>query len=305
MTDITDTICTGVFPAMVTPFHEDGRIDFDQLQTDARRLEHSGVDGVVPMGSTGESATVSHEEHIDVVEAVVNAVDDIPVIAGSGSNNSREALELSRESAAVGADALLLISPYYNNPEQHGLEAHYRRIADEVDLPQIVYNVPGRTGCNIEPDTTVSLAGHENIIGYKAASGDLGQITEVIERTADHTFNVLSGDDALTLPMLAIGATGTISVAANVEPERTVEYVHAALDDDYERARSIHHELGPLFRALFIETNPIPVKEAMTIRGHCGPTLRLPLTRLQPENRDYLRGILDDLERESAIAEGR
>ena len=305
MTDITDTICTGVFPAMVTPFHEDGRIDFEQLQTDARRLERAGVDGVVPMGSTGESATVSHEEHIEVVEAVVEAVDNIPVIAGSGSNNTREALELSRESAAVGADALLLISPYYNNPEQRGFEAHYRRIADEVDIPQIVYNVPSRTGCNIEPDTVVSLAEHENIVGYKAASGDLGQITEIIERTLDTTFAVLSGDDALTLPLLAIGATGTISVAANVEPERTVEYVHAALEGDYARARSIHHELGPLFRVLFVETNPIPVKEAMTIRGHCGPTLRLPLTRLQPENRERLSTILDTLERESAVMEGR
>ncbi|WP_306056456.1 4-hydroxy-tetrahydrodipicolinate synthase [Natronococcus wangiae] len=295
---------SGVFPAMCTPFDEDEQIDFETLQTDAQRLEAAGVDGLVPVGSTGESATLTHDEHVRVVEAVIEAVDDVPVIAGTGSNNTREALELSERAAEAGADGLLLISPYYNKPEQRGLIDHYRTIADAVDLPQIVYNVPSRTGRNIEPDTAVELAGHENIAGYKAASGDLGQIGEIAERTTDEDFAVLSGDDALTLPTISVGATGTISVAANVEPERTCAMVGAALDGDYERAREIHHELGPLFRALFVETNPIPVKEAMQIRGYGPARLRPPLTRLAEEYRDDLGAVLEDLEREAtAVAD--
>ncbi|PSQ29486.1 4-hydroxy-tetrahydrodipicolinate synthase [Halobacteriales archaeon QS_9_67_15] len=258
----------GVYPAMCTPFDDDGSIDFETLRRDARRLEAAGVDGLVPCGSTGESATMSHDEHIEVIEAVVDAVEDVPVIAGSGSNNTREALSLSRRSAEAGADALLLISPYYNRPEQRGFVDHYERIADEVDLPQIVYNVPSRTGQNIQPRTVETLAEHPNVQGYKAASGDMGQISEII------------------------------SVAANVEPERTCAMVGAALAEDFERARAIHHRLGPLFRGLFVETNPIPVKEAMQIRGYGPARVRSPLTRLSEEYRDELRTILDDLEAE-------
>ncbi|ELY93188.1 dihydrodipicolinate synthase [Natrialba chahannaoensis JCM 10990] len=290
---------TGVFPAMCTPFDEDERIDFETLQQDAQRLEAAGVDGLVPVGSTGESATLTHDEHVRVVEAVIDAVDDVPVIAGSGSNNTREALELSERSADAGADGLLLISPYYNKPEQRGLVEHYRTIADAVDLPQIVYNVPSRTGQTIEPDTAVELASHENIAGYKAASGDLGVIGEIAERTMDEEFAVLSGDDAMTLPILSVGGTGTISVAANIEPERTCAMVGAALDGDYARAQNLHHELGPLFRELFVETNPIPVKEAMQIRGYGPARMRPPLTRLAEEYHDDLETVLDDLERET------
>ncbi|AJF26503.1 4-hydroxy-tetrahydrodipicolinate synthase [Haloarcula sp. CBA1115] len=298
----------GVFPAMCTPFHQDGSIDFETLQEDAQRLESAGVDGLVPVGSTGESATLSHDEHIEVVEAVIDAVDDVPVIAGSGSNNTKEALELSRRSAEAGADALLLISPYYNKPEQQGFLDHYTTLADAVDLPQIVYNVPSRTGQNIDPDTAVELAAHPNIQAYKAASGDMGQISEIIERTRDEDFAVLSGDDGMTLPMLSVGGTGCISVSANIEPERTCAMVGAALSGDFERARAIHHELGPLFRAMFVETNPIPVKEAMRIRGYGPAHLRSPLTRLSDEHLDHLRDVLvtletEDLEDEYAEAE--
>ncbi|WP_255170303.1 4-hydroxy-tetrahydrodipicolinate synthase [Natrononativus amylolyticus] len=292
-----DLDLTGVFPAMCTPFDADERIDFETLRDDARRLEAAGVDGLVPVGSTGESATLTHDEHVRVVEAVVDAVSDVPVIAGTGSNNTREALELSERAADAGADGLLLISPYYNKPEQRGLLDHYRRIADAVDVPQIVYNVPSRTGRTIEPDTVVSLADHENVAGYKAAEGDLGVIGEIVERTADAEFSVLSGDDALTLPMLSVGADGAISVAANVEPERTVAMVGAALEGDYERARAIHHELGPLMRELFVETNPIPVKEAMEIRGYGPARLRPPLSRLSAEYREGLEDVLAALER--------
>jgi len=285
----------GVFPAMTTPLHEDESIDHETLAENARRLEGAGVDGVVPVGTTGESATLSHDEHIDVVETVVEAVDDVPVIAGSGSNNTREALDLSRRSADAGADGLLLISPYYNRPEPEGMEHHFRQVADAVDLPQIVYNVPSRTGRNIAVETAVTLASHENVVGYKAASGDMNRITEVIERTRDENFSVLSGDDAMTLPIAATGGTGTITVAGNVEPERTVELVHSALEGDVERAREVHHELGPLFRALFAVSNPIPINEAMEIRGHHSARMRSPLSRLDEDERADLREVLADL----------
>jgi 4-hydroxy-tetrahydrodipicolinate synthase len=290
-----DELTTGVFPAMTTPFSDDGSIDHDQLADDVRRLENAGVDGLVPVGSTGESATLTHDEHIDVVETVVEARESVPVIAGSGSNSTHEAVSLSRRSAAAGADALLLISPYYNKPEPAGMEAHYRQVADEVDIPQIIYNVPSRTGRNIAVETAANLASHENVIGYKAASGDMGRISEVIERTDEEEFSVLSGDDGMTLPIISAGGTGVISVAGNVEPERVSRMTWAALDGRYEEAREIHQELSTLFRALFIETNPIPVKEAMAIRGYGPAELRLPLTRLRDEHRGELEAVLADL----------
>lgn len=299
---------TGVFPAMCTPFHDDAdrSIDFETLQADAQRLEAAGVDGLVPVGSTGESATLTHDEHVEVVESVIDAVEDVPIIAGTGSNNTREALSLSQRAADAGADALLLISPYYNTPEQRGFVDHYETIADEVDCPQIVYNVPSRTGQNIEPDTAVELAPHPNIAGYKAASGDMGQISEIVERTREEDLSVMSGDDGMTLPMLSVGAHGCISVAANIEPERTCAMVGAAVAGDYERARSLHQELGPLFRAMFLETNPIPVKESMRIRGYGPAHVRKPLSRLADEYVDELETVLAELDNpdsEDAFAE--
>ena len=292
---------SGVFPAMVTPFTDDNRIDTETLREDAQRLETAGVDGLVPVGSTGESATLSHAEHVEVIEAVVDAVEDVPVIAGTGSNNTAEALDLSQQAADAGADALLLISPYYNKPEPAGMYEHYRQIADAVDLPQIVYNVPGRTGQNITVDTAAKLAEHENIAGYKAASGDLNQISELIERTRDNEFAILSGDDGLTLPMLSIGADGAISVVANLEPERACAMVGAALDGDFDFARALHHELGPLTRQLFVETNPIPVKAAMEMRGYAPGRMRSPLSDLSAEHREELAARLAELDDESSV----
>ena len=294
---MTHDTFTGVFPAMTTPFHDDESIDNDTLRAHAQRLEAAGVDGVVPVGTTGESATMTHDEHVEVIETVADAVEDVPVIAGSGSNNTREALDLSERAAAAGADGLLLISPYYNIPEPEGMEAHFRAVADAADLPQIIYNVPGRTGRNIAVETAASLAEHENVVGYKAASGDLNRTNEVIERTQNENFAVLSGDDALTLPIVAQGGSGCISVAANVEPERTVALVGSALAGDFERARELQYELGDLFRTLFIETNPIPINEAMELRGIHPSTMRSPLNPLQPEHRETLRNVLEDLER--------
>jgi 4-hydroxy-tetrahydrodipicolinate synthase len=214
------------------------------------------------------------------------------VIAGTGSNNTAEAVSLSRRAADAGADALLLIGPYYNKPEQRGLREHYRTIADAVDLPQIVYNVPSRTGRNIDAETVIALAEHENIRGYKAAGGDLNQISQIVEQTRDETFDVLSGNDGETLPILSVGGTGCISVAANVEPALLSELVGAALAGDYARARDLQHRLGPLFRALFWETNPIPVKAALAARGHGNENLRSPLSSLAPEYREQLEEVL-------------
>jgi 4-hydroxy-tetrahydrodipicolinate synthase len=303
---MTHDVFRGTYPAMTTPFHddEDLRIDFETLRENARRLVEGGVDGIVPVGTTGESATMTHDEHVEVVEATVEALEDYdaPVVAGAGSNNTREALDLAQRAADAGADGLLLISPYYNIPEPEGMEAHFRAIADAVDLPQIIYNVPGRTGRNIAVDTAVNLASHENVVGYKAASGDMNRICEVIERTHDENFGVLSGDDAMTLPVMATGGVGTISVAANVEPGRTSEMVNALLDDEMERARELHYELGELFRALFVKTNPIPVKEACEIRGYHDGRMRSPLNRLGEEDLAYLRGVLEELEAPEAEA---
>ncbi|GAB6878610.1 4-hydroxy-tetrahydrodipicolinate synthase [Halorubrum gandharaense] len=294
--EATDEPFEGVYPAMTTPFTADNEVDHEQLADNARYLEAAGVDGLVPVGSTGESATMSHDEHVDVIETVAAAVEDVPVIAGTGSNNTAEALSLSERAADAGADGLLLISPYYNKPEPQGFLDHYQTVADAVDLPQIVYNVPSRTGRSIPVDVTVELAEHPNIQGYKAASGDLGLISEVVERTREETFSVLSGDDPLTLPMVSVGATGTISVVANVEPERTCAMVGSALAGDYDRARELHHELAPLCRQLFVETNPIPVKEAMHLRGMGEPHVRSPLTRLSEEHREDLRETLAEYE---------
>ena len=290
-----ESLTTGVFPAMVTPFDESLDIDHRTLAAEAQRLEAAGVAGLVPVGSTGESATLTHEEHIEVVETVVEAVSDIPVIAGTGSNNTQEAIDLSQGAADAGADGVLLISPYYNRPEPAGMEDHFRQIADSVDIPQIPYNVPGRTGRTIEVETLVSLASHENIIGYKAASSDLEHISAVAEQTVDEDFAIISGDGGVNLPILAIGGTGAISVAANVVPERLNALFDAALSGDYDTARTIHYELGPLFRTLFVESNPIPVKEALAMLGYIDPILRPPLSRLSAADRPALESVLSEL----------
>lgn len=291
---MTDIQLNGAYTAITTPFNDDNEIDHEQVRRDVRRLESAGIDGIVPAGSTGESSTLTHDEHIELIETVVDET-TTTVIAGTGSNATHETISLSMRAAEAGADGLLLVSPYYNLPHAEGLLNHYETVADEVDLPQLLYNVPGRTGSNIPVDTAVSLARHENIVGYKAASTDLERISEVIERTQDEEFSVLSGDDPVTLPILSIGGTGVISVAANVVPELITEMVHAALDDDYQRAREIHHRLGPLSRAVFMETNPIPIKEAMSQCGYGPNRLRLPLTQMSDEHKTILRKTLNDL----------
>ncbi len=249
----------------------------------------------MPCGSTGESATLSHAEHGRVIEIVVDAAAGrVPVVAGTGSNNTQEAIRLTRHAKSAGAAAALLISPYYNKPTQAGILAHYEAVARACELPLIVYNIPGRTASNILPETLAQLAHVEYVVGVKESCGNLDQIAHVVARCPDD-FDVLSGDDSLTLPLLAVGGRGVISTAANVAPGQMLELVAAFRGGDTARALAIHQSLLPLFDALFCETNPIPVKAALAIMGLVDPEIRLPLTLITQPNREALQVVLKEL----------
>ena len=284
----------GVLPAVITPFRRNLSMDLDLegLASNIEFLIENGVHGVVPCGSTGESATLSFEEHEIVIEKTIDVVNGrVPVIAGTGSNNTAEAVRFTKTAKDLGADGVLVISPYYNKPNRSGLVKHYTIIAD-LDIPVIVYNVPGRTGQNLPPDLVIELARHPGIVGVKEASGDIGQISRIIEGTLDEDFQVISGDDNLTFPILALGGNGVISVAANVEPGRMVAMFEAFCEGDFETALDLHYELSPLFRSMFIDTNPIPVKKAVELRGMAGGPVRLPLDELDLEKTARLREVL-------------
>ncbi len=284
----------GVSTALVTPFRN-GEVDEGALRDLVEIQIEAGVDGLVPCGSTGEAATISHPEHRRVVEVVVAAAKGrVPVIAGTGSNNTREAIDLTLYARDAGADGALLISPYYNKPTQEGIVAHYAEIARETDFPLVVYNIPGRTASNLLPSTLARLADIDPVIGVKEASGDLAQVSAVVAVCPDD-FSVLSGDDALTLPLLAVGGRGVISTSANVAPAEMVDLVRAFQSGDLERALRTHQRLLPLFDALFCETNPIPVKAALGLLGLVGDEIRLPLTRLTDANRERLQVVLKEI----------
>lgn len=284
----------GVFPAIITPFQEDFSLDEEGLRRNIEFLSNAGISGIVPCGTTGESATLSFEEHKQVVEIAVDC-SKVPVIAGTGSNNTREAVELTKHAADVGADAALLITPYYNKPNDRGMFEHYRTIAEKCNIPIILYNVPKRTGIDLKPDLVAKLSKVKNIIGVKEASGSLSQVSQVIEQTRGSGFTVLSGDDDLTLPIMALGGSGVISVVANVAPRKTMAMVEAAAKGDLERARNLHFELAPLVRSMFLETNPIPVKTAYRLMGLAAGPLRLPLASMAPEKESALKNIIDRL----------
>jgi len=285
----------GVYPALITPFTEDDKVDEEGLKTIIDYVTKGGVSGVVPCGTTGESATLSMEEHKMVIKAVVE-YSRVPVIAGTGSNNTKEALELTEFAGDVGADAALVITPYYNKPNWRGLVEHYKKIAAVAKIPIILYNVPSRTGLNMTPDVVVELAEIPEIIGLKEASNDLNQVMEIIERTEGKDFVVLSGNDILTLPMMALGAKGVISVAANIVPKMMSTLTAEMLRGRVEHARKLHYELLPLFRALFLETNPIPVKAAAEMIGLIkNSRLRLPLAKISWDNEDRVRNVLKEL----------
>ena len=284
----------GVFPALITPFQRNSgkNLDLDGLRSNIAHLVAAGVHGVVPCGSTGESATLSFAEHEQVIEVTIDEVNGkVPILAGTGSNNTSEALRFTKAAKDVGADGVLVISPYYNKPNRSGLIKHYTALAD-CDIPVVVYNVPGRTGQNLTPDIIAELATHPNIVGVKEASGDVNQISTIIEHTRDEDFIVISGDDNLTLPILALGGGGVISVVANLFPKPLIQLYDAVNKGDFETARDIHFNISPLFRAMFIESNPIPVKKAAELLGMAAGPLRLPLDEASEQTTAKLKEVL-------------
>jgi len=286
-------VLEGVFTALVTPFR-DGEVDEPALRELVEIQVAAGVDGVAPCGSTGEAATLSHQEHGRVVEIVVDAARGrVQVLAGTGSNNTRESIELTRHARRVGADAALLISPYYNKPTQEGIVAHYSAIARDTGFPLVVYNIPGRTASNILPATLARLADVEHVVGVKESCGNIEQISEVVAE-CPASFAVLSGDDAKILPVLAVGGHGAVSTTSNVAPREVVELVRSFRAGDHARALQLHQRLLPLFRALFCETNPIPVKAALALQGRIRDEIRLPLTKLTQPNRERLQVALKE-----------
>lgn len=281
----------GTYTALVTPFRR-GEVDYEALGALIDAQAEAGVTGVVPCGSTGESATLSHAEHERVIAFTIERVARrIQVIAGTGSNSTSESVRLSRFAKEQGADAALLIAPYYNRPTQDGLYAHYSAVAEAAGLPIIAYNIPGRSAVNIEPETLARLAQNANIIGVKDASGSLDQVSRTIQQCG-RNFRVLSGDDSLTLPILSVGGSGVIAVVSNLVPERLNELVGAWLRGDIATSQKLHYELLPLMRAMALETNPIPVKAALAMLGRISPELRLPLTPLTAANSERLAAAL-------------
>lgn len=279
----------GTFVAMVTPFRH-GKVDEKKLRQQADFLIAEGVEGLVPCGSTGEAATLNHEEQKRIISVVVEqAKRRSLVIAGTGSNSTEEAVDLTRHAKKAGADGALLITPYYNKPTPEGQYRHFAAVAKSADIPIVLYNIPGRTGVNVSPATIARLAKIENIVAVKESSGSMDQVSQ-IRQLCD--IAVLSGDDSLTLPMMAIGAVGVISVVANILPNETTEMVRAFLKEEVEAARELHYRLLPLAQVLFIETNPIPVKTALALMRKIGLEFRLPLCPMQPENEAKLKKTL-------------
>lgn len=282
---------SGSMVALVTPF-KNGEIDETALVDLVEFQIANGTEVICPCGTTGESATLSFEEHERVVEIVIRAsAGRVPVMAGTGSNSTEEAIRLTRHAQRAGADACLLITPYYNRPTQEGLYLHFKKIAEQVDIPLVLYNVPSRTGVNMLPETVERLAQIKNIIGIKEASGMLPQISEIVRRCGDE-FAVLSGDDVNTLPLMAVGGKGVISVTANIAPREVASLTKAAIAGQYDEARRIHLRLLPLHEAMFLQTNPIPVKTALGMMGKITPELRLPLCPMPEDLSQKLRNVL-------------
>jgi 4-hydroxy-tetrahydrodipicolinate synthase len=285
---------TGTHTALITPFTKDGKIDEPRLRQLVEQQIAAGIDGLVPCGTTGESPTLDHEEHNHVIELVVRfAAKRCLVIAGTGSNSTAEAVFMTQYAKKVGADASLQVAPYYNKPTQAGLYAHFRAIAEQADIPLILYNIPGRCGVDISNDTIARLRADlpKHIVGLKEATGVVDRVSQ-LRTLVDRDFCILSGDDSLTLPMMSVGAVGVISVVSNMLPRELTEMTHAALKGDFERAGRIHTKLFPLFKDLFIETNPTPLKAAMAMMGLCEETYRLPLVPMGDANRAQLRKTL-------------
>lgn len=275
--------------AMVTPFNQNGEIDYPKTEALVNYLIQNGTDALVVAGTTGESPALSKEEKISLIQFVVKSVNHrVPVIAGTGSNNTQESIEVSRQAEAIGADAVMLVAPYYNKPSQEGLYQHFRTIAEATTLPVMLYNIPGRTGVNVLPETIIELAKTENIVSVKEASGDLDAMTQIIRET-DNNFSVYSGEDSLTLPSMSVGATGVISVASHIIGKEMAEMVHGFLSGNVAEAQTLHQQLLPIMQALFVAPNPTPVKKALAIKGIDVGNVRLPLVPLNEEELNVLR----------------
>ncbi len=288
-------IFKGAGVAIVTPFKENGEIDFAKLNELIDFQIDNGTDAIIICGTTGESATMTHEEHLDTIKACVEHVNKrVPVVAGTGSNDTSTAIYLSKEAEKIGADGLLIVTPYYNKATQKGLIEHYTMIAESVSLPIIMYNVPSRTGTNIQPETAVTLAKNvKNIVGIKEASGNIGQVVK-LAALADGCIDIYSGNDDQVIPLLSLGGIGVISVLSNVAPRQTHDMVMKYLEGDKEGALKIQLDSIELINALFSEVNPIPVKKAVELMGLCGGTLRRPLTEIEPANLEKLKVAMTD-----------
>ena len=284
----------GVLPALITPFKKDDSIDKNGFRENVSFVEAGGISGIVPCGTTGESATLFTAEHEQLIDISVDCA-NVPVVVGTGSNNTAEAVELTKYADDAGVDAALLISPYYNKPNNAGLIKHFKTIAESVDIPLLLYNVPTRTSQDMPLEVILELSKVDNIVGIKEASGNLDKVTRIIENTADEDFSVISGDDGLTLPIITLGGSAVISVVANIVPQKMVDLYDAAKSGDMTTARNIHYELAPLIRALFNETNPIPVKRAAELIGLASGHLRLPLAPISSENERILMDALKDI----------
>jgi len=283
----------GAMTALVTPFTARGEVDRQALAALVRWQVTSGIAGLVPCGTTGEGATLTADEQIEVVSTVVEAAaGHVPIVAGVGSNDTRKTVESARRAAAAGADALLVVTPYYNKPNRSGMLAHYRAVCEAAGSPVVVYNVPGRTGQNLGAELTLALAAIPGVVGVKEASGNLEQIATILEGRPPG-FAVLSGDDALALPTMALGADGLISVVSNEAPAETAALIRSCLDGEYGRARELHFRLLPLMRANFLESNPVPVKTALELLGRCRGDLRPPLGPPEPGTRAAVRQALE------------
>ncbi|MCK5850087.1 MAG: 4-hydroxy-tetrahydrodipicolinate synthase [Kiritimatiellae bacterium] len=284
---------TGCYTAIITPFKTDGAIDWDKFRELIDRQAQAGIDGIVPVGTTGESPALSYEEHTKVIETAIDACKGrMKVIAGTGANSTSEALELTKHALDAGADGTLQITPYYNKPNQEGLFLHFSAIAD-LGLPLVIYNVPGRTSREVEIETVVKLSKHPNIVAVKEAAGSVDRVSAILTNC---DITVLSGDDSLALPMISVGASGVISVASNVAPEPVANMIHAAMDGQWDKARDLHMKYYKLFSDLFIDTNPIPVKAAMTMMGLTKEIYRLPLCPMTNTLKEQLRETLKALE---------
>ncbi len=284
----------GAMVAIVTPF-KNGKFDEESFKKLIKRQIDNGIDGIVPCGTTGEAATLSLDEYEQVVGLAVDMCKgSVPVLAGAGTNNTKKVIELAKLAESLGVDAILSVSPYYNKPTQEGLYQHYKAIAENINIGLVLYNVPGRTSVNILPETAIRLSAIDNIVGIKEASGSLNQVSKIIEGKKDN-FEVISGDDFLTLPMMSIGGTGVISVTANVAPDLIAKQYDEIVSGNYKEASDLHHKLFKLHEAMFYETNPIPVKTAVNLMGLIEEEFRLPLCKMSDNNKDRLKTVLKEM----------